>query len=172
MGIGLVPADRLGQGGVATLPVADNVMLPSLALARAGRRARRRLLVDAERLLARHGVEPADPTLPFGALSGGNQQKAMLAKWLDRRLALLLLDEPLRGVDVETRARLAAMIRAAARDGASVVCASSDAEQLASLCDRVLVFSRGAVTATLTGSDVEGRRIAALCHAGGQAASP
>jgi ribose transport system ATP-binding protein len=171
-GIGLLPADRLGEGAVATLPVADNVMLPSLVLARRGRRAQRRLLAGAERLLVRHGVEPPDPRLPFGALSGGNQQKALLAKWLNQRPALLLLDEPLRGVDIGARERLTAMIRGAARDGARVVCASSDPEQLGALCDRALVFRRGRIAAILTGSDVEGRRIAALCHAGGQAASP
>ena len=91
-------------------------------------------------------VRPNDPSLPYGALSGGNQQKALLAKWFQTEPRLLLLDEPTQGVDVGARQQIFGLIRAAAEErGMVVVCASSDYEQLATICDRVVVFGRGRV---------------------------
>ena len=162
--IALVPADRLGEGGVGELPVADNLMLPSLARYGRGLLPRRRMLADAARLLDRHGVAPADPELPFGALSGGNQQKALLAKWLHTRPALLMFDEPLRGVDPAARELLVTTIRAAAREGTRVLAASADHAQLSELCDRVVVFAQGTVVAVLAGDEVTSDRVAELCH--------
>lgn len=145
------------------MSVADNVMLPSFS--RHGRRLRRRRMhAEAAQLLEQHGVAPAEPTLAFGALSGGNQQKAILAKWLHARPTLLLLDEPLRGVDVGARDQVATTIRVAAHAGTRVLCASADPGHLAHLCDRVLVFERGVVVAALAGDVLTADRIAELCH--------
>jgi ribose transport system ATP-binding protein len=115
-------------------------------------------------LLERFDVRPASPRLTLNALSGGNQQKALLAKWLAARPALLLLDEPTRGVDVGARGRIIELIREAAREGTAVVCASTDHEELASLCDRILVFADGEPARELTGAEVTEERIAAECH--------
>jgi ribose transport system ATP-binding protein len=138
-GIVLVPSDRARDGAVGSLSLAENLMLPALDRYRAGPcLERRRLVVAAGELLRRFDVRPSDPHMPYESLSGGNQQKALLAKWLQSRPSLLLLDEPTRGVDVGARPHIWALIRAAADDGAAVICASSDSEELATLCDRIL----------------------------------
>jgi ribose transport system ATP-binding protein len=97
--------------------------------------------------------------MPYGALSGGNQQKALLAKWLQTRPKLLLLHEPTQGVDVGARQQIFALVRQAADAGVYVLCASSDYEQLALICDRVLVFGRGRVARQLVGAQVTKERI-------------
>ncbi|MDQ3894967.1 MAG: sugar ABC transporter ATP-binding protein [Actinomycetota bacterium] len=142
-GIALVPADRQDAGCVASLSLADNVTLPGLDRFSRLRLDRRRMLAETTALLERFDVRPNRPRLPFGALSGGNQQKTLLAKWLAIEPTLLLLDEPTGGVDVAARHRIRAAIRDAARRGTAVLWASADEEELSLSCDRVVAFSRG-----------------------------
>lgn len=165
-GMALIPADRQRDGAVGTLPVTDNVTLPDLRRHRVGLRLRRdRMRQRTAELMATFDVRPAEPGFDYGSLSGGNQQKALLAKWLQMAPSLILLHEPTQGVDVGARQQIFATIRQAADDGASVVCASSDYEQLALICDRVLVFGRGRVGRELTGSEITKDRIAEQCYA-------
>jgi ribose transport system ATP-binding protein len=166
-GIALIPADRPNDGSVGSLPVDENVALPVLDRHFNGvvldRRGMRR---STAALMRDFDVRPADPTLPYGALSGGNQQKALLAKWFQTDPRLLLLDEPTQGVDVGARLQIFELIRATARDrGVNVLCASSDYEQLASLCDRVIVFGRGRVWRELVGAEITKDRIVEQCYA-------
>ena len=162
-GAALVPADRLRDGSIGSLPVADNVALPVLGslgrrlLLRPGR-----LVRHAASLLARFDVRPRDPRLPYGALSGGNQQKALLAKSLQTRPRLLLLDEPTQGADVAARRQILALVGEAAAEGAAVLYASADHKELAAVCDRVLVFARGRVAHELAGTDLTEERIGRL----------
>jgi ribose transport system ATP-binding protein len=159
-GIALLPADRQRDGAVGSLPVQDNITLPVLDTYFNGvALERRRLAGGAARLLREFDVRPADPRMPYGALSGGNQQKALLAKWLQTRPKLLLLHEPTQGVDVGARQQIFALVRQAADAGVYVLCASSDYEQLALICDRVLVFGRGRVARQLVGAQVTKERI-------------
>ncbi|HTP58133.1 MAG TPA: sugar ABC transporter ATP-binding protein, partial [Spirochaetia bacterium] len=95
-----------------------------------------------------------------------NQQKALLAKWLQLDPRVLLLHEPTQGVDVGARQQVFAMIRNAARAGSAVVCASSDYEQLSTLCSRVLVFSGGRIVAELTGEAMSKEGITHACYQG------
>ncbi|MDX6685950.1 MAG: ribose transport system ATP-binding protein, partial [Baekduia sp.] len=95
---------------------------------------------------------------------GGNQQKALLAKWLQTRPALLLLHEPTQGVDIGARRQIFRRIRSAAVDGAAVVCVSSDYEQLAMICDRVLVFAHGRIGRELEGAELTKARITEQCY--------
>lgn len=149
-GMALLPADRLGEGAVGSLPIADNVYLPTLDRYRSRLRLdRSQMLRDAAGLLARFGVRPCEPTLLFGALSGGNQQKALLSKALNAEPRLLLLDEPTRGVDVGARAQIFALIRQAATAGAAVLYVSPDRNELAAICDRILVLSGGRIEGAL-----------------------
>jgi ribose transport system ATP-binding protein len=166
-GLALIPADRKTDGSVATLSVESNVALSVIDRYHNGLYLdRRRMRRDAARLLREFDVRPSDPSLPYGALSGGNQQKALLAKWFQTSPRLLLLDEPTQGVDVGARQQIYELIRTAAQDrGMHVVCASSDYEQLAALCDRVIVFGRGRVWRELVGSDVTKDRIIEQCYA-------
>ena len=143
-GVALLPGERESDAAAASLPVEDNVMLPVLERF-TGRLAldRRRLRGAAATLLREHGVTPAEPRARFATLSGGNQQRALLAKWLQLAPPLLLLDEPMRGVDVGARREIAARIAALAARGSAVLCVSGDRDQLALLCDRVLICSDG-----------------------------
>ena len=97
-------------------------------------------------------------------LSGGNQQKALLAKWLQTKPALLVLDEPTQGVDVGARQQVYEALDAATARGAAILCASTDAEQLAAICHRVLVFSRGRIVHELSGDDVSKEEITERCY--------
>jgi len=145
-GIALLAADVEREGSVGSLPIVDHVTLP--VLDRYATRIgldRRRMHRDAARLLGRFLVRPREPGMAFRALSGGNQQKTLLAKAMNAGPRLLLLDQPTRGVDVGARGQIFALIREAAEQGACVICASTDSEELAAVCDRVLVFSGGRV---------------------------
>ena len=102
----------------------------------------------------------------FGALSGGNQQKVLLAKWFQTNPRLILLDEPTQGVDVGARAQVFDAIASAAQAGACVLCASSDYEQLTAICDRVLVLTRGAISKELVGDAISKTAIAQACYGG------
>lgn len=163
-GIALLPSDRLHAAGVGSMSVADNITLPVLGeffdrllLNWGGIRARARALGSS------YDVRPNRPELLLSALSGGNQQKVLLAKWLQTEPVLLLLDEPTQGVDVGARQRLFQALDEAAAQGTAVLVASTDAEQLAQICDRVLIFARGRVVQDLRGDQVTKEIITEQC---------
>ncbi len=166
-GIVLIPGDRAGAGAIATLPVSDNVTMPVLGRVFRPWRLDRGAMVARTRELGRaFEVVPDNPTLPLSGLSGGNQQKVLLAKWLQLEPRLILLDEPTQGVDVGARQNVFRQIVQAAAGGAAVLCASSDYEQLATLCQRVLIFAQGRVTGELRGDAITKDAIAERCYAG------
>jgi ribose transport system ATP-binding protein len=147
-GVALVPERRETEGLAFTETVLDNVTLPRVRgvhLARAWQEE------EAGWVLRELGVRPADPRRVVGQLSGGNQQKVLLGKWLCSHPKLLLLHEPAQGVDVGARRDLERAIGRAAEAGAAVLLASLDASELASMCDRVLVMRDGRVMAELAG---------------------
>jgi ribose transport system ATP-binding protein len=161
LGMGFVPADRPLDAVIGSLSVTDNVTMTTLAQHR-GRLglSRARLRATAAEIGERHAVTPNRPELPLQALSGGNQQKAVLGKWLRIDPPVLLLDQPTQGVDVRAREQIFAAVRAAAARGTAVVCASADYEELAGVCDRVLVLARGTVARELSGAELTKERIA------------
>jgi ribose transport system ATP-binding protein len=164
-GIALLPADRQRDASVGSLSVTDNVTMQALdqyfTLLRLDRR---RMVTDSRTLGQEFDVRPNQPRMLYSELSGGNQQKALLAKWLQGKPKLLLLHEPTQGVDVGARQQIFRMIRDAAAGGAAVVCASADYEQLAAICDRVLIFARGRIVQQLVGSQVTQERITEQCY--------
>jgi ribose transport system ATP-binding protein len=165
-GMALIPADRGADGSVGTLSVADNVTMTTLrSHQRLAKLDRRSLIRSAHALGQRFDVRPNDPRMAYSSLSGGNQQKVLLAKWFETRPSLLLLHEPTQGVDVGARHQIYAMLRDAAKAGTAVLCASSDYEQLALFCDRVLVFARGRLFMELSGDQLTKERITAACLA-------
>ena len=161
-GFVLLPGDRQRDGSVPDLSVGDNIMLQVLPDFRSPMGLRVGAMKGrARELLAEYDVRPPDPRLPYESLSGGNQQKALLAKWLQANPRVIFLHEPTQGVDVGARGQIFTMLGKAANDGgACVVVASSDYEQLASVCDRVLVLVRGRVGAEISGAEVTKERIA------------
>jgi ribose transport system ATP-binding protein len=104
--------------------------------------------------------------MTVASLSGGNQQKVVLAKWLQMAPKLILLDEPTQGVDIGARQTVFRHIASAASAGAAVGCASSDYEQLAAICSRVLIFAAGRVIAILEGAEINKEAIAERSLAG------
>jgi ribose transport system ATP-binding protein len=114
---------------------------------------------EVRRLAEAYDVRPPEPNRLLGTLSGGNQQKAIVAKWLAMKPSVLLLHEPTQGVDIGARKQLFAHIRGAANSGAAVLLASIEYEDLANLCDRVLVFQDGRIVAELDGDNLSKDRI-------------
>jgi ribose transport system ATP-binding protein len=171
-GMALIPADRQGAAGVGSLLVRDNVMLQVVDRYRPYRLDRRRYLKSAREALHQYDVRPPEPIMDFQALSGGNQQKVVLAKWLQSEPRVLLVHEPTQGVDIGARLQVFETITRAAAKGMSVVCASSDYEQLAAICDRVLVFHDGEIMCTLVGDQITKDRITEQCYMSARTPNP
>lgn len=165
-GVILIPADRKGQGGVLELSVLENMSLPFLT-----RRARGfwidwgAIAEQAQDTCERLDVVPPRPTAQFGHLSGGNQQKALLGKWMDTNPRVMLLSEPIQGVDIGARREIFKLIRAAVADGMSVLCATSDYEQLVEMADRVIVLDKGRIQSELHGDDITKDALASAVYA-------
>lgn len=164
-GMALLPADRLRNSGVGELTLTDNTSLPVLSrFFQAGRLRHGSERSEMEQLLQRLTVRPPDPDAPLGQLSGGNQQKALLGKWLQRQPPVLLLHEPTQGVDVGAKQDVFEKLRDAAEGGSAIVYCSAEYEDLAHLCDRVLVFEGGRISAELSGGDLTEDRIVEQCY--------
>jgi ABC-type sugar transport system ATPase subunit len=151
-GIGLVPEDRKRQGLVLDLSGLENVTLPILPeLARWGWIRSAAARARADDAFARLKVRVPDLTGPAMGLSGGNQQKLVLAKWLAARCRLLILDEPTRGVDVGAKAEIHALVRELAASGTAILLISSELPELLALSTRFLVLRRGRLVGALPG---------------------
>jgi ribose transport system ATP-binding protein len=146
-GVGLVPEDRQKDGLLMTLSVADNIMVTAPEGSVFGVMSRRSERRAALEWIKRLAIVPADPQRTVNTLSGGNQQKVLLARWLHAHVQVLLIDEPTHGVDVGTRRDLIEIIRESAAQGAAVLTASSEPEELFALSDRILVMREGGVVA-------------------------
>src|SRR5262249_26877528 len=120
-------------------------------------------------LLRDFQVTPPEPTRVLAKLSGGNQQKALLAKWFSNDPGVLLLHEPTQGVDIGAKKQIFSQIRDLVQAGGAVVLASVEYGDLAHLCDRVLVFRDGRVVAELHGAELTEARIVEQCFASGRA---
>jgi len=143
-GLGLAPEERKSQALLLEMSVAHNVTLASLpAYSRFGFTDSARELGDSAARSEQLDLRPADPRRAVGTLSGGNQQKAVVARWLVRGCSILLLDEPTRGVDVGARAELYRLVRELAAAGAGLVLVSSEMPEVLGLADRVLVLREG-----------------------------
>ena len=162
--LALLPSDRLGAAGVGNLTIAENMLLPVLAeFVRWFRLDWSGMTGRATQLGRRYDVRPNRPGQTLSSLSGGNAQKVLMAKWLQTMPLLLMLDEPTQGVDVGARQHLFAALDHAASEGTSILVASTDYEQLAQICDRVLIFARGRIVDVLEGAAVSKDAIAERC---------
>jgi ABC-type sugar transport system ATPase subunit len=154
--MGYVPEDRRLQGLFFDLGIDDNITLPfmhQLAAALGFRSAEgERGLVG--RKMKEFQVKAASASSRPGELSGGNQQKLLIARWMDRDTKVLLLDEPTRGIDVGTKAEVYRLVREAAARGTGVLLVSSEMPELLALADRVLVMCEGRVTGELKGAEL------------------
>ncbi|QNP66310.1 sugar ABC transporter ATP-binding protein [Streptomyces genisteinicus] len=166
-GIGLAPEERKAQGLLMLESVTRNVSVSTLSrFSRGGwldHGAEREAARQATRELS---LRPDNPDARIRTLSGGNQQKAVLARWLLRGCKVLLLDEPTRGVDVGARAELYAVIRRLADDGLAVLLVSSEVPEVLGLADRVLVLREGSVVHTADARDLDEHRVLDLVMEG------
>lgn len=165
-GVILIPADRKGQGGVLDLSVMENMSLPFLTRRAKGFRIDwKGIEQQAQDACDRLNVVPPRPAAQFGHLSGGNQQKALLGKWMDTQPKVMLLSEPTQGVDIGARREIFKLIRAAVADGMSVLCATSDYEQLVEMADRVIVLDEGRIQSELHGDAITKDALASAVYA-------
>ena len=155
-----MPADRLSEGLMVELNVRENTAMTALDLLRAGPFvSRHREVVAVERELTGLAVKAPSLEAPVSSLSGGNQQKVVMARAMLSEPSILVADEPTQGVDVGARAEIYRILREVAARGVPVVVSSSDTLELQGLCDRVIVMSRGQAVATLEGDAVTEERI-------------
>ncbi|MGW7003055.1 sugar ABC transporter ATP-binding protein [Streptomyces sp. NPDC054933] len=152
-GVGFVTSNRQEEGCAAELTVRENLLanLRADGLPALHRISPRRERAEAAALIERFWVHPRDSEAPIATLSGGNQQKVMVGRWLRVNRRLLILEEPTAGVDVGAKAEIYRLLGEALAAGLAVLLISTDFEEVAHVCHRALVFVRGAVTAELSG---------------------
>ncbi len=155
LGVGLTPEDRKREGVITELSIAENMVMSDYArVSRYGALRPRRLTASAEGLRDRLEVKVADLQHSIATLSGGNQQKTVIGRWLHAGSNVLLLDEPTRGVDVGSKAQIYDITRQLADEGAAVVFVSSEIEELPLVCDRVLVLRGGRLAEEFVAPDL------------------
>jgi simple sugar transport system ATP-binding protein len=162
-GIALIPEDRHASGCVLDLSVAENLWLSRLAAGRAlGRVDRGERRRYAEQMIADYGISCAGPDAPFASLSGGNQQRVVLAREMSGRPSVLVAAQPTRGLDVGAIEFMGQRLRAAADDGIAVLLISSELEEILFLADRVVVIHAGSIRGEMPRGDVDIDRIGML----------
>jgi ribose transport system ATP-binding protein len=163
IGMALIPEDRKTEGLMLQMSVRDNLSFATLSeLAHSGiidRDAERDAVDEMIDLL---GIKTDGVSVPAGSLSGGNQQKLVIAKWLMRKPRIILLNDPTRGIDVGTKQEFYQLLRKLADAGAAIVLYSTDYDELIGCCDTVLVLYDGTVKRTLRGADITERTLISL----------
>ena len=166
-GIAYVPEERRTDGLALTMSVADNITLPNRQeLSSNGVLLRRKIVDFAERLADVVNLRPPEIRRDAGEYSGGNQQKVVLAKWLGREPAAIVLDEPTRGVDVGAKAEIHRLIRDLADNGTAVLVVSSDLPELLELADVIHVVRDGSIVGTLPGAVADEKSVMSLAAGG------
>jgi len=160
IGMSLIPEDRKTEGLMLPMSVSENLSFAAL-----GRISRGGVIdsVREERLVAKMiellAIRAASPNIPAGALSGGNQQKVVIAKWLMAEPRIILLNDPTRGIDVATKQEIYQLLRRLADSGAAIIFYTTDYSELIGCCDRALVLYDGAVRRELVGDDITERAL-------------
>jgi ribose transport system ATP-binding protein len=161
-GMALIPEDRKTEGLMLPMSVRDNLSFAAFDnLSKHGiiDRARERELID--RMIKLLDIRTAGIDIPVGALSGGNQQKVVIAKWLMISPRIILLNDPTRGIDVGTKQEIYQLLRRLADEGAAILFYSTDYDELIGCCDRVLVMYDGAIRSALAGAEITERALIA-----------
>jgi ribose transport system ATP-binding protein len=153
--IALIPEDRRSQGLVLDHPVTENLTLPILdSLKSNGLLSNKKILAKSQEIIDLFAVKAAQPSIRVGSLSGGNQQKVVIGKWLATDPSLLMMDEPTAGVDIGTKSEILDLVRAIADSGKSVILISSELPELLAVSDRVIVLKDGRVLKTLNRNEI------------------
>jgi ABC-type sugar transport system ATPase subunit len=153
MGLGLVPENRISQGVILIAPVRNNITLPfvsTLARGRAGFIDGKKERAIARKYIAALNLKTPDEDTPVSSLSGGNQQKVSIAKWLATRSDVIIFDEPTHGIDVGAKADIYQLLRELSDEGKGIVLVSSELPEVLNVCDRILVFRDGKIVHEFT----------------------
>jgi ABC-type sugar transport system ATPase subunit len=162
-GVGYVPDDRKTLGLFLEMTVAANVVAADLVqVTRAGLIQERRIREAGAKVIAEQGVKAPGPQVTVRSLSGGNQQKVLLGKWLRRGPRLLIVEEPTKGVDIGAKRDIHRQITALARGGAAVLIVSSDLPEILELSDRIAVMHRGRLAALIDAESATEEQVVAL----------
>jgi simple sugar transport system ATP-binding protein len=162
-GVGVIPEDRHDSGCVLDLTVAENLVLADLAaVSRAGMLDRRAMEARATELMQAFEIQAASPQAPMRSLSGGNQQRVVLARELSASPRVLVAAQPTRGLDVGAIEYMTARLRAAAADGVAVLLISTELEEVLTLSDRVCVIHRGRIVGEMAAQDTDVERLGLL----------
>lgn len=153
-GLGFITEDRRGQGLVPPLSVAENLGLAALGRnTRAGLVRRRDQREQARRMIRELGIRTPSPEQEIRYLSGGNQQKAVIGKWLLAESEILIMDEPTRGVDVGAKVEIYELMNELTERGAGILMISSELPEVLGMSDRILVMSEGRITGELSAAE-------------------
>jgi ribose transport system ATP-binding protein len=160
IGMALIPEDRKTEGLMLPMSVSLNLSFAAfdrISTAGVVDRAKERKLIDE--MIELLAIRTAGTDIPVGSLSGGNQQKVVIAKWLMVEPRIILLNDPTRGIDVGTKAEIYQLLRKLASSGAAIVFYSTDYDELIGCCDRVLVLYDGAIKRVLVGEEITERAL-------------
>jgi ribose transport system ATP-binding protein len=153
--IALIPEDRRAQGLVLDHPVTENLTLPLLDdLKSKGLLSKKKISLKSKEIIDQFDIKLAYPGIRVGSLSGGNQQKVVICKWLGTNPEILLMDEPTAGVDIGTKSEILDLVRKIADSGKSVILISSELPELLSVSDRILVLKDGHVSKSLNREEI------------------
>lgn len=162
-GLGLLPEERKREGIVARRPVRANIALPSMRrFSRFGFVRKRAVLKESQSLMKDLNLRPLNVEKPIGQFSGGNQQKAIIGRWIAAGARILLFDEPTRGIDVGAKAEIYSLIERLAAEGRSVIVVSSELPEIMRVADRVIVMREGRIAGVLNREDLSEEAIVAL----------
>ena len=163
--IAMIPADRPNMGSILTLPIKENIMMQSYKHYNPFYLKKKKMEKQAKTLVEDYEVHPNDIELNLGQLSGGNQQKVLLAKWIQENPTLLILHEPTQGIDIGARQQVYKLIEdTVKKKNTSVICCSSSYEELEQICDRVLIMVQGQIIKELVGNEINKETITRLCY--------
>jgi ABC-type sugar transport system ATPase subunit len=155
-GLGMTPESRKDQGIVPLLGIDENIVISDMSrVSRYGVLSSTRIAAAARDIIVRMSVKAPQTATPIGVLSGGNQQKIVIGRWVYAGSRILLLDEPTRGVDVEAKSQIYAIIRKLAAEGKSIIFISSEIEELPKVCDRVLVLRDGRIAQIFAAPEID-----------------
>jgi monosaccharide-transporting ATPase len=165
-GIAFLPEDRKSEGIIPDLSVKENIVAAALPrLTHAGLVSEKEQDELVDRFIQSLGIKASSPDQPVRELSGGNQQKVLLARWLCMNPKVLILDEPTRGIDVGAKAEIQKLVDDLAVEGLGVILISSELEEITEGSDRVVALRDGAVVGVLSGEEItEGKLMGVLAH--------
>lgn len=172
-GIGILPESRKTEGLVTSFSIRDNISLNNL-----GKYRSMRWLIDrgseartTHDVMRRVGVKAPSIHTEVATLSGGNQQKVVIARWLNHHTSVLIFDEPTRGIDVGAKTEIYGLMRELTARGYAIIMISSELPEIVGMCDRVAVFRQGRIEATLEGDEIDPDTVMTYATAGTRGAT-